>query len=134
MSEEEYQAWVAAANADWEAAEQLRRSGSYALAVFHFQQAAEKRLKAICALTDRPAFTHSLVVLLKKLGELGYDVDADRLHDARKLDVHYTQSRYPGGLGVAPSELYDDLICSEARQWSHDLIAFAESLRLTKTP
>jgi hypothetical protein len=38
MSEEEYQAWVAAANADWEAAEQLRTAGSFALAVFHYSR------------------------------------------------------------------------------------------------
>ena len=131
MSRAEYDAWIETAGRDHEAAELLRDAGHYALAVFHFQQAAEKSLKAACALAGRPAFTHSLVMLLKALRDGGLAVDDELLHFARKLDVHYTQSRYPGTLGVAPGELYDREVCGEVEQWSQRIQAFAETLAPT---
>jgi hypothetical protein len=56
---------------------------------------------------------------------------ADDLRAARKLDLHYTQSRYPSGLGVAPEDLYDAGISAEAEQWAAELIEFAESCKST---
>ena len=131
MTEEERQAWQDTAERDRAAADLLRNAGLYALAVFHLQQAAEKALKARCALTERPAFTHSLVMLLRKLRSEGDAVGEPLFAAARRLDVHYTQSRYPGGLGVAPEDLYDEDVCRECERCADEIIEFSRSPRRT---
>ncbi|MBM3269440.1 MAG: HEPN domain-containing protein [Candidatus Sericytochromatia bacterium] len=131
MSEEEYQAWLDAAARDLEAARTLAEAGNCSLAVFHYQQAAEKRIKALCALSGRPALTRSIVDLLLKLRSLDTDVPEPVVRAARRLDAHHVQSRYPTGLGVAPEKLYDEVICREAEGWAMEIVRFAESFRST---
>ena len=92
-------------------ADDLRRRGRFYLALFHFQQAAEKALKAYLYLTLRSReevfTTHSLEDLLQKVRSL--DRDFKEVKGAKKLDEYAIQTRYPDSLpGQIPSRYYDD--------------------------
>jgi HEPN domain-containing protein len=92
-------------------ADELRRRGRFYLALFHFQQAAEKALKAYLYLTMRSRedvfTTHSLEDLLRKVRAL--DRDFRVVKDAKKLDEYAIRARYPDSLpGKIPSRYFDD--------------------------
>jgi len=78
--------------------------------LFHFQQAAEKALKAYLyqKLKSREVFfTHSIADLSKMAIEI--DVDFKEINPAKKLDQYYIPTRYPSGLpGGIPSQFFDD--------------------------
>jgi HEPN domain-containing protein len=92
-------------------ADELRRRGRFYLALFHFQQAAEKALKAYLHLTIRSReevfTTHSLDDLLQKVRAL--DRDFREVKGAKKLDEYAIRTRYPDSLpGKIPSRYFDD--------------------------
>ncbi|MEK6606735.1 MAG: HEPN domain-containing protein [Myxococcota bacterium] len=123
------QAWLDAAAADELAVETLAASGNHALAVFHAQQAAEKRLKAACTRKHRAIHTHSLLQLLDELAHLGFSAPDAVAEAARRLEAHYTAARYPNGFGPSPGPLYDGKLVDEARSWLLTIAHFADSLR-----
>jgi HEPN domain-containing protein len=108
---EESQRWLVQARDELADADELRRRGRFYLALFHFQQAAEKALKAYLYLTLRSReevfTTHSLEDLLQKVRDL--DRDFRVVKDAKKLDEYAIQTRYPDSLpGKIPSRYFDD--------------------------
>ncbi|MHA2369932.1 MAG: HEPN domain-containing protein [Candidatus Hodarchaeales archaeon] len=80
------------------------------MALFHFQQAAEKALKAFLYFHLKSIeifYTHSIADLI----ELAIEVDPifEEIKDAKKLDRYYIPTRYPNGLpGSVPSRFFDD--------------------------
>ena len=80
------------------------------LALFHFQQATEKALKAFLysKLESRAVFyTHSIADLSEMAIEL--DPDFKTISLSKKLDQYYILTRYPNGLpGGIPSRFFDD--------------------------
>lgn len=107
---EEALRWLLQAQDEFNDAEFLRQKGRFYLALFHFQQAAEKALKAYLYLyiADRRVFfTHSVDELLQMAQEI--DTDFASLTQTRKLDQYYIPTRYPNGLpGGVPSRFYTD--------------------------
>jgi HEPN domain-containing protein len=108
---EESRRWLMQAQDELADAEELRRRGRFYLALFHFQQAAEKALKAYLYLTLRSReevfTTHSLEDLLQKVRTL--DRDFKEVKGAKKLDEYAIQTRYPDSLpGKIPSRYFDD--------------------------
>lgn len=108
---EESQRWLVQAQDELADADELRRRGRFYLALFHFQQAAEKALKAYLYLTMRSReevfTTHSLEDLLQKVRVL--DRDFRQVKGAKKLDEYAIRSRYPDSLpGKIPSRYFDD--------------------------
>jgi len=108
--EEEAKRWLEHARDEFTDADELRKRDRFYIALFHFQQSAEKALKAYLFLKVASKdiwHTHSLAELLEMAGEL--DNDFNKVAAARKLDQYYIPTRYPNGLpGGVPSRYYDD--------------------------
>jgi len=108
---EESLRWLAQAQDEFTDADDLRRRNRFYLALFHFQQAAEKALKAYLCLTvqskEEVFTTHSLEDLLQKVWT--EDRDFKEVKKAKKLDEYSIRSRYPDSLpGRIPSRYFDD--------------------------
>lgn len=119
--------WHEAALDDWRAFEVLKRERNFAAAVFHLQQAAGKILKAVSYRHGRPAFTHSVLEILKKLQQMGIAVDEALTACARRLDPHYVTARYPNAVGGSPRDFYDLTLVEELETCTRKLMSFAES-------
>ena len=121
--------WKRAAARDLAMAEHLAQTGYFEGTAFHAQQAAQKAVKA-AMLAQRGAWrrTHSAVHLLQELVEAGVEVPDAVLTAARRLDVHYVDSRYPNGVGGAPDAFFDEQIAVEAIAMARDVIDFAQTL------
>lgn len=108
--EKEASRWFIQATDEFNDADVLRKMDKFYLALFHFQQAAEKALKAFLyeRLKSREVFyTHSIVDLSKMAIEI--DPDFKTINPAKKLDQYYIPTRYPNGLpGGIPSRFFDD--------------------------
>jgi HEPN domain-containing protein len=102
--------WLTQAEDEFADADELRKRGRFYLALFHFQQAAEKAVKSYLYLRTKSIeafYTNSLDDLLK----MAADVDKSfiRIGQAKKLDRYYIPTRYPNGLpGGVPSRYFDD--------------------------
>jgi HEPN domain-containing protein len=107
---QEAKRWLIQAEDEFFDADELRKRERYYIALFHFQQSAEKALKAFLyfKLNAREVlFTHSINELNKLAIEL--DEEFKMIRDAKKLDQYYIPTRYPNGLpGGVPSRFYDD--------------------------
>lgn len=107
---EESLRWLTQAKDEFQDADDLRKRNRFYLALFHFQQAAEKALKAYLYLKVKSIevfYTHSIDDLL----EMTMDIDPDfkEVAQAKKLDKYYAPTRYPNGLpGGVPSRYFDD--------------------------
>jgi len=107
---EESLRWLTQAKDEFQDADDLRKRGRFYLALFHFQQAAEKALKAYLYLKVKSIevfYTHSIDDLL----EMTVDIDSEfkEVTQAKKLDKYYIPTRYPNGLpGGVPSRFFDD--------------------------
>lgn len=109
-SKEEAKRWFTQANDEFKDADDLRIRGRFYLALFHFQQATEKALKAYLysiVPSEEIFFTHSIYELMEMVKEK--DKDFEIMKEAVKLDQYYIPTRYPNGLpGGIPSQFYND--------------------------
>ena len=107
---EESQRWFTQAKDEFLDADELRKRERYYLALFHFQQAAEKALKAFLYSKVKSMevfYTHAIGELCEMASEI--DVDFKSILPSKKLDEYYIPTRYPNGLpGGIPSRFYDD--------------------------
>lgn len=107
---EESLRWFTQAKDEFEDADDLRKRGRFYLALFHFQQAAEKALKAYLYLKVKSVevlYTRSI----GELSEMALEIDKDfkEVVSAKKLDIYYLPTRYPNSLpGGVPSRYFDD--------------------------
>ncbi len=110
MPEKEARRWLLQALDEFADAEDLRKRERFYLALFHFQQAAEKALKAYLYLKlgEAEVFrTHSVAELIEAAEKV--DPVFSRLKRSKALDGYYIPTRYPNGLpGGVPSRFYDD--------------------------
>jgi len=102
--------WLTQAKDEFLDADDLRNRRRYYLALFHFQQSAEKALKAFLYLKLKSFevfYTHSVNDLIEMCIEI--DPDFNKIKQAKKLDKYYIPTRYPNGLpGGIPSRYFDD--------------------------
>ena len=88
----------------------MRKRDRFYLALFHFQQSAEKALKAYLYLKVKSIeifYTYSITDLLEMAIEI--DFEFKEIATVKKLDQYYIPTRYPNGLpGGIPSRYYDD--------------------------
>ncbi len=107
--------WFLQAEDEFNDADDLRKRGRFYLALFHFQQATEKALKAFLYLKVKSIevfYTHSIDELLKMAVEV--DKEFEGVVSAKKLDRYYIPTRYPNGLpGSVPSRYFDDPVEAE---------------------
>ncbi len=110
MPEEEARRWLLQAMDEFADAEDLRKRERFYLALFHFQQAAEKALKAYLylKLEEPDVFrTHSVAELIEAAEKV--DPVFSRMKRSKSLDGYHIPTRYPNGLpGGVPSRFYDD--------------------------
>ena len=108
---EEAERWLTHARDEFADADELRHRQRFYMALFHFQQAAEKALRAYLL-----AAVKSVAVLRTHIavGDLlataaAADPEFESLRPAKRLDQYYLSTRYPNGLpGGVPSRFYDD--------------------------
>ncbi|MHA1328534.1 MAG: HEPN domain-containing protein [Promethearchaeota archaeon] len=109
-SKKEAERWFLQAKDEFNDADELRKMKKFYLALFHFQQAAEKALKAFLYLKLEAAevfYTHSIMNLLNMAIQV--DSEFEKVKSSKKLDQYYISTRYPNGLpGGVPSRFYDD--------------------------
>jgi HEPN domain-containing protein len=125
---EEALRWLTHAQDEFRDADELRKRGRFYLALFHFQQAAEKALKAYLLASVRSADvlrTHSIAELLDMTTEV--DEDFRRVEMSKRLDQYYVPTRYPNGLpGGVPSRYYDDpKEAAEAAELAREVVELA---------
>jgi HEPN domain-containing protein len=108
--EKEALRWLTHAKDEFLDADDLRRRSRFYLALFHFQQAAEKALKAFMYAEIESVevfYTHSVEELASMAREI--DPDFGSISRAKKLDQYYIPTRYPNSLpGGVPSRSFDD--------------------------
>ncbi len=126
---EESLRWLTQAQDEFQDADDLRKRGRFYLALFHFQQAAERSLKAYLSLKVKSVegfYTHSKDDLLGMTVEV--DPDFKTALKAKKLDQYYIPTRYPSGLpGGVPSRYFDDpKEAEEAMELAKNLIGLVE--------
>ena len=104
VMDEEVRRWLSIADSDLVSAELLHRAGQYSHALFLFQQALEKTLKALIVKQSGavPPRIHSLVKLVK---HSGLEAPREHLLMLQDLTRYYSGSRYPEDLGEAPLEV-----------------------------
>lgn len=116
--------WLNTAAGDLGGARAMLDAGHFNLCAFHAQQAAEKALKALLAARGKTHRGHACVELLGVLRADGIDLPTDLDTTARRLDLHYVQSRYPNGLGGDPTSYYDEEIARECLNHSERMLQF----------
>ena len=121
--------WLIQAKDEFQDADDLRKRGRFYIALFHFQQATEKALKAYLYLKVKSVeilYTHSIAELPKMASEL--DRDFKESLPAKKLDRFYITTRYPNSLsGGVPSRYFDDpKEAKEAMQLAKNVIDLVE--------
>jgi len=129
IPEEEAGRWLLQAQDEFADAEDLRKRERFYLALFHFQQAAEKALKAYLyfRLEEVDVFrTHSVAELLEAASKI--DKDFSQVTRSKSLDAYYIPTRYPNGLpGGVPSRFYDDPVeAEEAERLARQVIQLVE--------
>ncbi|NOQ54296.1 MAG: HEPN domain-containing protein [Thermoplasmata archaeon] len=122
--------WYTQARSEFRDALDLEVRGRYYLALYLYQQSAEKALKAfLFDAGEEELFTHSVKDLLGLATSI--DPDLGDLKPSGKLDMYYIPTRYPNGLaGDVPAEFFDDPEeCEMVRELSRAVMeAVAERL------
>jgi HEPN domain-containing protein len=128
MARKELELWLNEAKNDFGMGDILLKEHIYNGAVFHFQQAAEKALKAILYLSNIQPWGHSILNLFQEYEKSGHKVSEELKNYARSLDRHYTASRYPDSLpNITPKEAYDRGIALSLRKKTQAIIEFVEN-------
>lgn len=109
-SKEEALRWFTQAKDEFIDADELRKRERFYLALFLFQQATEKALKAYLYQEVKSIeifYTHSINDLLNMAFEINSEFR--NVASSKKLDQYYIPTRYPNGLpGGIPSRYFDD--------------------------
>jgi len=102
--------WFTQAKDEFVDADELRKRNRFYLALFHFQQATEKALKAFLYFKVKSVevfYTHSINDLVKMVIDIDQEFKITK--SSKKLDQYYIPTRYPNGLpGGIPLRYYDD--------------------------
>lgn len=128
MARKELELWLKEAKNDLGMGDILFKEHIYNGAVFHFQQAAEKALKAILYLVNIQPWGHSILNLFQEYEKSGHKVSEELKNFARSLDRHYTAFRYPDALpSMTPKEAYDREIALDLRKKTQAILEFVEN-------
>lgn len=128
MARKELELWLKEAKNDFNMGNILLKEHIYNGAVFHFQQAAEKAIKALLFLSNIQPWGHSILSLFQEYEKNGHIVSEKLKNYARSLDRHYTASRYPDSLpNITPKDAYDQGIALSLRKKAQAIIDFVEN-------
>ena len=125
--ETEARNWFAQAQEEFKDVLELEKRKRFYLALFLYQQATEKALKAFLFFNgEEELFTHSVKDLIDIA--VSYDDDFENVKPAKNLDRYYIPTRYPNGLaGNVPAEFFDSPQESEdAQKLANSVIELVE--------
>ena len=123
----EARSWFTQAQAEFEDAFELEKRKRFYLALFLYQQATEKALKAFLFFHgEEELFTHSVKDLIDIAG--AYDKDFERVKSAKDLDRYYIPTRYPNSIaGNIPAEFFDKPEeCEGAQNLARNVISLVQ--------
>ncbi|MEM0458704.1 MAG: HEPN domain-containing protein [Thermofilaceae archaeon] len=128
LDEEEYGRWMLSARRTLESSRRDAEAGDFNWACFKAHQAAEKALKALLWGVGSPVFGHSLVSLVNRLAEAGFEVDERVRELAARLGKFYTPTRCPDVWeeGV-PEDYYTRSEAEEAIRQAEEVISWVEA-------
>lgn len=120
--------WLDQAHRDLESARAQREAGFHEWACFISQQAAEKGAKAVLQRFGAEAWGHSVLSLLRAIGEQTEVPEA--LYDhARTLDHYYVPSRYPNGFDSGkPADYIGERDADESIGGAEAILRFCNGL------
>jgi HEPN domain-containing protein len=119
--------WFTQAMVELEDAIELGKRNRYYLALFLYQQATGKVLKAFLFFKgEEELFTHSVKDLIDIA--IAYDKDFEKVKKAKDLDRYYIPTRYPNAIaGNVPSEFFDKPEeCEQAQKLARSVIELVE--------
>lgn len=118
--------WFTQAMVELEDAIELEKRNRFYLALFLYQQATEKVLKALFFKGEEELFTHSVKDLIDIA--IVYDKDFEKVKKAKDLDRYYIPTRYPNAIaGNVPSEFFDKPEeCEQAQKLARSAIELVE--------
>ncbi len=110
--------WLKQGEADLNSGKNCIKAGDFYLAVFAFQQAVEKALKALCLLKLKEIPKgHSIIYFAQKL-----KVSKELLSGIRDLNPEYLITRYPDMAAGIPAELYDKEIAERHKKTAEEVL------------
>ncbi len=116
------------ADNDFEMGDILLKSEKFNGVVFHYQQAAEKSLKAALYYHYKQPWGHSILGLINDLIEISDESYEKFKNYAREIDRHYTTTRYPDALpNISPKEAYDVDIATKIRNEVEEIVKFVKN-------
>lgn len=119
--------WLAQAKIEFQDGVELEARGRFYLALYLYQQAAEKALKAFLYFKgEEELFTHSVKDLIDIAGH--YDQDFIKIRSTKDLDRYYIPTRYPNSLaGNVPAEFFDKPDeCESAQRLARQVLDLVE--------
>ncbi|MGB9877422.1 MAG: HEPN domain-containing protein [bacterium] len=118
--------WLRQAERDLQHARNSLASADYEWACFAAQQSAEKAVKALHQHLGREAIGHSVLKLLRDLGEeLG--IEERLLKIGADLDKYYIPTRYPNGFfSGAPMDYFHREDAEEAIMNAEEILRFVK--------
>ncbi len=120
--------WLEEADNDFEMGDILLKSDKFNGTVFHYQQAAEKSLKAALYYHDKQPWGRSILGLINDLIEISNESYEKFKNYAREIDRHYTNTRYPDALpNISPKEAYDVDIAMKIRNEVEEIVKFVKN-------
>jgi HEPN domain-containing protein len=128
MTREISKKWLEEAINDYEMGNILLNSNKFNGAVFHYQQAVEKSLKACLYYSDQQPWGHSILKLIQDLVDAGDESFKRFTNYAREIDRHYTTTRYPDALpNLSPKEAYDKEVSMEIKMKVEEMLSFIKT-------
>jgi HEPN domain-containing protein len=120
--------WMEQAKRDLKAAADAMKTESFEWSCFIAQQAAEKAVKAAFQKSNAVAWGHSVLDLLKALGNK-IRVEEEIFNCARLLDRFYIPTRYPNSFeSGSPYEYFTKEDAENAIVCSRRIIEFCEGI------
>jgi HEPN domain-containing protein len=125
MNLKEFDEWYLEAQNDFEVGKILIKSRKFNSAAFHFDQSAEKGVKALLYLLNQKPWGHSITLLLDEYEKLGYIINLNVRNAAISLESHYFTSRYPDSLpNINIKDYYDKKLVEELKDNSNLILKF----------
>ena len=118
----EVERWWKQAEADLKSAKNCINSGDYYLAVFSFQQSAEKALKVLCLIKLKEIPKGHSIIYLAQLVKAPQEL----LSGIRDLNPEYLVTRYPDMAEGVPAELYDKEIAIKHQKTAERVLQWVQ--------
>lgn len=120
--------WLAQARRDLKAARDSFKDENYEWAAYQAQQSAEKAAKALLRYYSLERRGHNIYQFMVE-AEQFVSISSALLLQAKELDEHYFQPRYPNGFDHGyPGAIYDQETAEACLAAADDIVRFVEAI------